>query len=335
MQVLNQPLTFMQRYARQIQVPKLGTSGQEKLQQASILLVGVGGLGCTVAAQLVTAGVGSITLVDHDTVSLTNLHRQWLFNENDIGLNKAVCAVGKLSSMNAQVELEAVEQRLSPQNVQHLCQNVDLVVDAADNFVVSYLLSDACQEQGKSLLSASVNQTFGYIAVACGASPSLRAFFPKPAQQLTNCDVVGVLGPSVGVIASLQAQEAIKILLDDPATLNGQICYVDTWQNSMHTIDMHNASEPEKIAFNFIGDHVLANQQMFVIDVRETAEIDASPQTFPIDRHIPLERIQQQAHQLEHGDHYALACRSGQRALIAAQSLSEQGFENISVIAPG
>ncbi len=324
----------MSRYARQTQIAKLGQAGQIQLKEASVLLVGAGGLGCTVASQLVTAGIGRLTLLDHDQVDLSNLHRQWLFGESDVGKDKVHCAAQRLRAMNSECTIEAISERLSPANVNRLCEAATLVIDAADNFVVSYLLSDACWQSNKALVTGSVNQTFGYVAAVCGGAPSLRALFPKPAQQLANCDVVGVVGPSVGVIASLQALEALKLICGSADNLLGQIAYVETWPLNLNIIDMREAKEPAQRHFQLIGNDTLSSGNYFVVDVREAKEITTAPQAFDVDAKVSLTSIKSGKHSLSKDVRLALACRSGQRALIGAQALINQGFDDVAVIAP-
>ena len=322
------------RYSRQNLVPQFGDLGQEKLSTARVLIVGGGGLGCTVATHLTGAGVGELLIVDHDQVSISNLHRQILFTEQDIGRNKAEQAKTALRQINSEIKISSISKRLSPENVLALCTDCNLVIDAADTFLASYLLSDACHQLKVPMLSASVNQTFGYIAGVCGHAPSLRAIFPKLPQQSTNCDTVGVTGPSVGVIASAQAQEALKILIDSKDHLLGQIIHFDLWAMQTHKIDFSSAREPNSSQIRIIGQQQAISERNIIIDVREASEIIAQPQCFSVQHQIPLAQLQAGEHALVATDKLAICCQSGQRALIAAQALINQGFTNVDVIAP-
>ena len=169
------------RYIRQQLVDKLGPESQDSLSSAHALIIGAGGLGSPVSLFLSGAGVGEITLVDDDVVSLSNLHRQILFQESDIHQPKVSAAKKRLSELNSSIKINAIEERLTIENAASLVSKATVVVDAADNFLVSYLLSDLCLEKRIPLVSASVLTTHGYLGVYCGTkdslAPSLRAVF--------------------------------------------------------------------------------------------------------------------------------------------------------------
>ncbi len=319
------------RYSRQTLVSEIGLDGQATLSKASVLIIGAGGLGCSVASLLSGAGVGKLTIVDFDTIDESNLHRQILYREHDIGLPKAEIAKRELQAINSSIDVMGVSHRLSATNTHTLCKNKSLVIDAADNFATSYLLSDACLSLGISLLSASVNRTFGHVGVFCNGAPSLRAVFPKLAKQQTNCNTVGVTGPSVGIIGSIQAQEALKILLGS-ASLLGKIMYLDLWNYSQHIIDVSSINEPESPQIDLIS-HTQILDSDWTVDVRSYDEIKNTPQDFFVHQNLELSNINALAR--EHDiERIVLACRSGQRALIAAQSLLDLGYTNLAVVVP-
>ena len=145
------------RYQRQQQVPQLGIESQQRLSDAHVLIVGAGGLGSPVSLFLAGAGVGEITLVDHDQVSLSNLHRQILFNESDVGKPKATSAQTRLNTLNSEIKINAIAERLSVTNAEQLISQATVVVDAADNFLVSYLLSDLCFEKRIPLILSLIH----------------------------------------------------------------------------------------------------------------------------------------------------------------------------------
>jgi molybdopterin/thiamine biosynthesis adenylyltransferase/rhodanese-related sulfurtransferase len=325
------------RYSRQLLVSQIGEHGQDQLAKATVLIIGAGGLGCQVAAQLAGAGVGDIGIVDHDVVNLSNLHRQILFREADLGQSKALIAASEMRAINSQIKVSSIESRLAIDNVNELIKPVDLVVDAADNFATSYLLSDACLEQGIPMLSASVNRTFGYLGVFCGSAkrtaPSMRAVFPKLPINQQSCYTVGVTGPSVGIIASLQAQEALKVLLHDERQLLGKLLYCDLWNYKQHIIDFSGATEPETSGVELINAAQIL-QSDTVVDVRKADEITSSPQTFRVDRQIPLAHLVDHITTLAKNQRLVLACQSGQRALIGAQQLLDLGHKRVAVVLP-
>ena len=277
------------------------------------------------------AGVGSITIIDHDSVDQSNLHRQQLFRESDIGKSKAKTAQRELSAINSSVSITAISERLSPNNVRSLCKQNTLVIDSADNFATSYLLSDICLELKRDLLSASVNRTFGYLGVFCNKAPSIRSVFPNLAEQQTSCETEGVTGPSVGIIASYQAQEALKILLGN-STLGGKILYLDLWNYSQHTIDFSSAEEGPGAAIKLISTSQIDDTD-WVVDVRPNIEIKASPQEFKVHQKVALADISELQSRPQN-QRIVLACKSGQRALVAAQILAQDHTLSLAVVLP-
>ena len=215
------------RYARQAVLPEIGPAGQARLAAASVLVVGAGGLGCPVLQYLVGAGIGRLTIVDHDTVEETNLHRQPLYGMADIGKLKAEAACSTLQRFNPQVRIDAVPARLTPQNVAALVADADIVVDAADSFAVTYMLSDVCHAAAKPLVSASVIGMTGYAGVFCGGGPSYRAVFPEVSVDGGTCATVGVIGTAVATVGSLQAHLTLHHLLGlEPAVLGLSLIHI-------------------------------------------------------------------------------------------------------------
>ena len=203
----------MSRYVRQMQVPGIGAVGQARLTASHVLVVGAGGLGCTVIPALAAAGVGRLTVVDPDVIELTNLHRQTLYTAADLGQPKAVAAAARARALNPECQAMALRVRLDPANTPALIDGADLVVDAADSFAVTYTLSDLCLATGKPLISASVIGRAGYAGGFCGAAPSYRAVFPDLPAQAASCASAGVLGPAVAALGAVQAQMALSVLI--------------------------------------------------------------------------------------------------------------------------
>lgn len=320
------------RYQRQQQVPALGAQSQQKLAAAHVLVVGAGGLGSPVSLYLAGAGVGQITLVDGDIVSQSNLHRQILFQEKDVGASKAQIAKTRLSALNSEITINAINANLNTDNVKHLVQQATVVVDAADNFFASYLLSDVCLDQRVPLVSASALVTQGYVGIFCGTedmpAPSLRAVFPAPPATIANCNTAGVTGPSVGIIGSYQAQETLKVIIEDTSQLRGKLLNFDLWNYRQSIIDFRTATEPECHAgilsiLALPAEHVL-------LDVRSTQEYQQDTPAMPA-VNIPLDVLPQHLDQLPKEKTIVCVCYSGQRALHAAQFLLDRGYSNIKV----
>jgi adenylyltransferase/sulfurtransferase len=228
--------------------PHLGEEGQRRLAASQTLICGCGALGSMLANTLVRAGVGRVRLVDRDFVELSNLHRQTLFDEADAaaGLPKAIAAAEKLRRINSTVEIEPVVAHVGPENVESLCQDVDVIVDGADNFETRYLLNDAAVHLGLPwVYGGCVGAEGQTLTIVPGETGCLRCLMPEcpPPGSTPTCDTAGVLAPIVGVIASIQAQEAIKLLSGNRAAIARQLTVVDLWQNRLLQLDVHDLRE--------------------------------------------------------------------------------------------
>jgi rhodanese-related sulfurtransferase len=247
----------------------------------------------------------------------------------------------ELQALNTQISVSSIQARLSPDTIGSLITDVDLVIDAADNFATTFLLSDACHMRRLPLVSASVNRSFGFVGVFCGVGlrssdkpiPSFRALFPKLPQEQLSCDTVGVTGPSVGLIASVQAQETIKVLINDPHALFGKILYADLWQYKMHYIDFSNAKEPTDSQIEIISQACLNNTDT-ILDVRNPEEIETLPHTFTTTLAIPMHELDQRLKEIPNAQRVVCVCASGQRAIIAAQQILDYGHSHVAVMLP-
>jgi molybdopterin-synthase adenylyltransferase len=230
------------RYARQELLKELGREAQRRLAESSVLQVGCGALGSVVAELLVRAGVGRLRLADRDVVELVNLHRQLLYDEQDVAqcLPKAEAARRRLLQMNSTVAIEARVADVAPHNVRELLAGVDLVIDGTDNVETRYLLNDACLEAGRPwIYGGAVGVTGMTFNILPGEGPCLRCVFPEPAPpgSLPTCDTLGVLNSLPTLIGALQATEALKILTQ-PTAASRQLVVVDAWQQSQQTIEV-------------------------------------------------------------------------------------------------
>ena len=225
---------FLERYSRHLRLPEVGMDGQRRLQDARVLLAGVGGLGSPVAFYLAAAGVGQLRLVDDDTVERSNLQRQILHTEQAIGRPKVESASARLAALNPRTRIEAIGERISSANVEALLDGVDVVIDGADNFPLRYLLNDACVKLGKPLVYGAVQRFTGQASVFDagrhrGQCPCYRCLFPEPPppQFAPSCAEAGVFGVLPGIVGLLQATEAIKLLLGIGAPLAGRLLQFD------------------------------------------------------------------------------------------------------------
>jgi adenylyltransferase/sulfurtransferase len=211
-------------------LPQFDIAGQQRVGSARALLVGVGGLGSPVALYLTAAGVGRLVLVDHDRVDMTNLQRQVLFDTDDIGKLKVEAARARLQRLNPLVRIDAIAGRLEGERLVHEVERADVVIDATDNFATRFLLNAACVRAGKPLVSAAAIRMEAQIAVydrRDANSPCYRCLYRDEAEAALTCSETGVLGPLVGVIGSMQALEALKILAGVGGGLAGRLLVFD------------------------------------------------------------------------------------------------------------
>ncbi|CAM4291570.1 HesA/MoeB/ThiF family protein [Flavobacterium terrigena] len=218
------------RYSRQMQLAEIGESGQLKIKQARVLVIGAGGLGCTVLQYLAAVGVGTIGIVDFDKVELHNLHRQILYTENHVGQLKASTAKTILENLNQHINLQVFEEKLTLENASEIITNFDIIVDGTDNFTTRYRINDTCVALNKPLIYGSIFKFEGQIAVFNHKnSKNLRDLFPEPpnSEDVPNCSLNGVLGTLPGIIGTLMAQETLKLVLGLP-TLKNELVLFDT-----------------------------------------------------------------------------------------------------------
>ena len=229
------------RYARQLTLPEIGEAGQTRLRDAKVLLIGAGGLGSPAAMYLAAAGVGRITIVDHDTVDRSNLHRQIIHREATIGQSKARSAMATLAALNPSVEVVPVESRVSEDNAADLVAGQDLVVDGSDNFTARYAINDACVAQRVALVYGAVERFSGQVAVfPAGGQPCYRCLFAEapPAGSAPTCAEAGVIGAVPGLVGTLQALEAIKLLVGMSQTLTGRLLTLDVARQRWTTLQL-------------------------------------------------------------------------------------------------
>ncbi len=219
------------RYSRQILLPELGIEGQQKLLDAHVLIIGMGGLGSPVAMYLASAGVGEMSLVDDDNVDLSNLQRQLIHQTDDIGLPKVISARNQLQQINPDVHIHTYEQRLGHQQLMQLLPSIDVVIDATDNFSSRFAINRACVEARKPLVSGAAIRMEGQVSVfdmRNDNSPCYRCLYDESGQNDETCSENGVMAPIVGIIGSIQAMETIKLLAQIGEPLTGKLLITDS-----------------------------------------------------------------------------------------------------------
>lgn len=343
-----------ERYQRQMILPDFGEQGQQRLSAASVLVIGAGGLGCPALQYLAAAGVGTIGIIDGDTVSLSNLHRQVLFTIDDIGKNKAVTAAVHLRRLNPQITILSYPENATTENILTLLSSFNIVIDGSDNFATRYMINDACVLMNKILVYGAVSRFEGQVAVFNypleqeTRSANYRDLFPEPPKEneVLNCADAGVIGVLPGMIGSMQAGEAIKLITAIGSSLFNQVLTYNVMTNQLftlkitakqHTVSLIPATEDvfrqtdyawlcsSPISVNEINaaafDLLIQQNNIDVVDVREIHEIPTVNEFQHL--HIPLAKMKTAFEQLKN-DTVVVFCQSGKRSRQAVQLLSEQ-----------
>ena len=219
---------LIEQFSRQIVLKNVGIIGQKKILSSKVLVVGVGGLGCPVAEFLSRAGVGTLGIVDYDKVSLSNLHRQSLYEKSDIGKSKVLIVKKILSRINPATKIQRYNLKLNNINFKKIIKKYDYIVDGSDNFRTKFLLNDFCLKYKKFLVSGAISKFDGHIFsfdFKNKKTPCLRCFFQEtePSDDLLNCESEGILGTVAGIVGTIQANEILKKILNIGTNLNGYI----------------------------------------------------------------------------------------------------------------
>ena len=212
----NNLLKYFRKFEKQIILKKVGVAGQKKILSSKILLVGVGGLGCPLATYLAASGIGEIGLVDFDKIEISNLNRQTLFKESDIGKYKVDQAKKAIKQINKNTKISLFKKRLTKKNISQICKKFDIICDGTDNYITRYLINDYCRLKKKILISSAINKFDGHLMKFNfkRKGPCYRCFMPEPPENEKNCQADGIFSPVAGIMGSLQANEALKSLLD-------------------------------------------------------------------------------------------------------------------------
>jgi len=226
------------RFSRQIMLPAIGIEGQEKLLASSVLIVGLGGLGSPVAMYLAAAGVGELVLLDFDQVDLTNLQRQIIHTTDRIGVKKVESARQTLQALNPDCRISTIDRMLEPEEIAEQITKVDLVIDGTDNFATRFAINTACVANRIPLVSGAAIRMEGQVSVFTGqpGDPCYHCLYGSGSEVNETCSENGVLAPVVGIIGSVQATEAIKVLTGVGTTLNGKLMLLDALHMQWRTL---------------------------------------------------------------------------------------------------
>jgi molybdopterin/thiamine biosynthesis adenylyltransferase/rhodanese-related sulfurtransferase len=334
------------RYDRQARLEGIGQDGQRRLRAAKALVVGVGGLGCPAAMHLAGAGVGTLTICDFDVVDRSNLHRQALYTDHDVGRKKVDVASRRLRAMNPEVHVVEHEERLDGSNALDLVRGHDIVLDCTDDLEAKGALNLACQTIRVPLVFAAVAGWEGQVGLFLPGGPCYRCAHPVAAQGPT-CAEEGVLGTLTGILGAMQAQEAIKHLVGRP-TLHGRLLLYDARDLTARTIDLKRRpgcecsvqSAPKQpiacplpwaapAAPAVDSRDVMARDDLFVLDVRELEEYAEGH--IPGARLVPLNDLTENLSALPQGKTIVCVCAVGGRSARATTILREHGYDAVNL----
>jgi len=223
------------RYARHLVLKEIGGPGQQRLKDASVLVVGAGGLGAPAALYLAAAGVGRIGIIDPDTVALSNLQRQVIYATGDVGRAKVIAAAERLCALNDRTEVEALDFALTADNAGELIRSYELVLDGTDDFATRLMVNDVCVAEGRPLVSGAIGRWTGQVGVFSGR-PCYRCLLPDVPPDAETCSAVGVVGALAGVIGSMMALEAIKLIAEAGEALTGRLLIYDALAAQSRTV---------------------------------------------------------------------------------------------------
>lgn len=352
------------RYARHVALPQFGADGQRRITAGRVLVVGAGGLGSPVLLYLAAAGVGTITIADDDTVAVSNLQRQVLHDTASVGRPKVDVAAERMAALNDDSRVVTIAHRVDSANAPRLVEGMHLVVDGSDNFETRFALSDACAMARIPYVYGSVQGFEGQVAVLCDAdAPCYRCLFPEPppAGSVPACRETGVLGTVPGIVGTIQATEALKVLTGAGETLRGRLLIVDGLRMRFHEVELRRnpdcpacgdrASRPDRPARRNpelevpamdvhedispleLRRRLDAGDELVVIDVREPAEWELA--RIAGARHLPMGRVQAEVSSLDPGAETVVYCHHGARSASVAGWLRRAGFANVHNLAGG
>ena len=328
----------LKRYSRQIILPEIGITGQEKLKNAQVLMIGAGGLGCPVLQYLAAAGVGEIGIVDDDVVDVSNLHRQILYSMADVGKPKAIIAKEKMSSLNPYVNITCFNERLTAGNAKSIFKRYDLVIDGSDNFETRYLVNDTCVALNKVLVFGSIFKFEGQVSVFNYLNgPDYRDVFPEApsSDEVPNCAEIGVLGILPGVMGAYMANEAIKIICGIGEVLSGKLMTINVLDNSINVFKVSKKMKTPNRGAIIVATPVKTIDQelrmdewntllsespdeFYLVDVRENYEFE----DYNIGGiNIPLYELKEHIRSLPADKKLVFCCQTGQRSKMAIQLL--------------
>ncbi|UOB18069.1 HesA/MoeB/ThiF family protein [Abyssalbus ytuae] len=330
------------RYIRQTILPEVGEEGQQKINQAKVLVIGAGGLACAILPYLASAGIGNLGIIDDDMIDISNLQRQVIYKEKSVGKSKVQEAEKYLSGLNSNIKINTYHKKLTAQNAISLFKEYDIITDATDNLLTRYIINDACIITKKPFVYGSVHKFEGQVSVFNYKNgPTYRCLYPDNNLNIQNCAQTGVLGTTAAIVGMLQANEVIKIILNQGNVLSGKLLLYNTLDNEQTIINFQK-NNTLVIDDNFYENEYLKNEVYVVtaeealkkkgmlLDVREYGELPEI--NLPNAVQIPLSILPDELNKLNKKDSIFIFCQSGIRSLEAVKILKENHFNQVKSI---
>jgi adenylyltransferase/sulfurtransferase len=344
----------MTRYQKQIRLPEIGEAGQVRLSMASVLVIGAGGLGCPALQYLAAAGVGRIGIADFDRVELSNLHRQILYTEEDIGQWKAEIAAKRVKTLNPEAQVEVFLDQINTKNALSILSRFDLVIDGSDNFPTRYLVNDACVLLQKPLVYGSIFRFEGQVSVFNwpieGLQTNYRDLFPEAPGpgEVTDCNEAGVIGVLPGIIGTMQANEAIKLITGAGKTLANRLFCYNALNNAVYELDISHRPDAqqqipvspeafEKMNYDWFcglspddyqdidGSQFDQMRQAGTVQILDVRNLHEMPRVTEFEHlRIPLSTLEQNLDQIDPTRPLIIFCQSGVRSITAANLIREK-----------
>ncbi|MCH8030117.1 MAG: molybdopterin-synthase adenylyltransferase MoeB [Candidatus Dadabacteria bacterium] len=358
------------RYSRHLIMPEVGVEGQEKLLASKVLCIGAGGLGSPLALYLAAAGVGRLGILDFDVVDFSNLQRQIIHSEQNIGKLKVESAKERLAELNSEVHIDTYNTRLTSENAMDIINDYDVVVDGTDNFATRYLVNDSCVLLGKPNVYGSIFRFEGQVSVFDARSgPCYRCMYPEPPPpgMVPSCAEGGVLGVLPGIVGAMQAAEAIKLVLGKGNPLIGKLLIIDIMNMKFNEFtvkkdpkcpicsehrtinelidyeefcgigrgeEVKDGDDSEmQITVDEFNEILQDNSHIVILDVREPTEYDIC--RFENSKLIPLGELYKRANELDTADEIVVHCHHGVRSLQATMFLRGLGFKKVKNLKGG
>ena len=338
----------LSRYSRHIKLNRVGISGQEKLKAAKVLVIGAGGLGCPVLQYLTAAGVGTLGILDGDTIDESNLQRQVLFAQADIDAPKAKTAALKLKAQNPNINFKVANTNVTAENILSLIEDFDIIVDCTDNFPTRYLINDACILKDKPLVFGAIHQFDGQVSVFNYENgPSYRCLFPEAPSDVPNCAEAGVIGVLPGIIGTLQANEVIKIILGIGDVLTGKLLSLNALNYEFSIVEFNktDASQitelgvydsscettlqnlPKSITAEELAEILQSTTKINILDVREYFEWDICH--IEGASNIPMNLIDECIDEVSKEIPTVVVCHHGVRSMNVIHYLEVKGYDKL------